>query len=148
MVQTDLCRFQLKNFQVIIFHGGHNFTIKKNCGLQPVLRKSISSEIGKKRHGPVYPVVDWCHRFFYVPPPVFGTFQFPGELKLKEGEQNYLGGEQKGGEQEFLQGGTIFVSRIYYLQKFIFRISDYVMGKKYNCGKPAPPDNFHQIKHI
>ena len=47
-----------------------------------------------------------------------------------------------GGTRIFV-GGTIFVSRIYYLQKCIFMISDYVMEKKYNCGKPAPPDNFH-----
>ena len=36
---------------------------EKKCGLRPVLRKSIRSEIGKKRHGPVYPVMDWSSRF-------------------------------------------------------------------------------------
>ena len=55
--------FLAKKIQVIIFHGGQNFSIAKNCGPQPVLGKSISSEIGKKRHGPVYPVVDWSSRF-------------------------------------------------------------------------------------
>ena len=36
---------------------------EKKCGLRPVLGKSIRSEIGKKRHGPVCPVINWSSRF-------------------------------------------------------------------------------------